>query len=381
MKKNFLVFIIFTLFLPISFEKKVNAGSGIAVVNNKLVFNIEPGKSETKSIQIINTSNEKSEFIIYFNDFTFDENGKPVNFKELGFIPESSIKDFVTVDVQQFSLEPKKGKDIFITATIPEDAKVETSKYSVLFATTLANAPEEGVTGVGTELRIAAPIIVNILPKGSYQNSQEILNKKISLLKYNKIETDMKYEVDDYFYNKDEKNLFKKFDWWRFLDENKNPFSFDYKKFSKELFEPDIKVSVQTRLKNNGDIAFETSSEGSFQEIYFDRLGKKEVFSLGQATVSPNKYVVWTNEKVFKDATISGNINLKSRVYIESKNNFSEKIISKKIETEYLKDFYKLLSVVIFAFLFSILFIIGFVIGARKFFKKFRKSEKENDKK
>jgi len=332
-------------------QKNAYSGSGVTVVGSKQVFNLEAGKTGESSLKIINTSNSKTEYELYFNDFTYREDGVKDGYTEFGFIPETSVKNYVSVSELNFILEPKEEKLVFLSVSVPEGEDVG-SKYSVLFVSSKPEKIDDGVSGIAANPRIAVPVILNILPEGSLDNPKDVINKKIAQLKYSNLEQTMDNYASVSFYDKNEKNIFKRFDW---------------RKFSiKEIFSPKVEVEFMTKIKNTGSVAFETPEEGSYQKVSFNNSGKNKVFTIPESSVMPSNSRIWKNEYIFENATFFGNINLSTRLYIESEKNYLDSNISQKINAPYINDLILIILIVLIG--------ISLIIFAYKFFK--RKNKK-----
>jgi len=180
-----------TFLILILFLNEVNAQE-LEVSPGKLVFNVNPGSSQTQQVSIRNKASKEQSFIFNLGDWLTDEKGETKYF-EPGTIPRSCA-DWITVSPSLITLQPNESAKINVTMLVPNDNP--STKWAVMFVESAveqvgASAVDKGVKmGMTLSARIAIPIFQspnsNTLYKATIegltetvQDSARIYNTKV----------------------------------------------------------------------------------------------------------------------------------------------------------------------------------------------------------
>ncbi len=125
-----------------------------------LVFNANPGSSQTKQVFVRNKANTEQSFIFNLADWLTDEDGEMKYFAP--GTTGRSCADWITVSPALVTLQPNEAVRVNITMLVPEDNP--STKWAVLFVEsavekTGAKAIDKNVQmGLQISARIAVPI-------------------------------------------------------------------------------------------------------------------------------------------------------------------------------------------------------------------------------
>jgi len=144
-----------------------------------LMFNANPGSSQTKQIYVRNKAKTEQSFVFNLSDWLTDENGE-VKYFSPGTTGRS-CSDWITVSPALVTLQPNESVRVNITMLIPVDSP--STKWAVLFVEsavekTGAKAIDKNVQmGLQISARIAVPIFQS--PDGNtlYKGTLEGLSK------------------------------------------------------------------------------------------------------------------------------------------------------------------------------------------------------------
>jgi hypothetical protein len=119
---------VFTLLVsavvPTSAATNSVGGNGMKISPVRTDLTINPGQSQTVTVNVQNVTNAPATLRVVINDFVAsdDESGKPaIILDEDKFAPTRSLKKYIA-DVPNVSLEPNEQKAVKLTITIPKDA-------------------------------------------------------------------------------------------------------------------------------------------------------------------------------------------------------------------------------------------------------------------
>jgi hypothetical protein len=146
-----------------------------------LMFNSNPGSSQTKQIYVRNKAKTEQSFIFNLSDWLSDENGE-VNYFDAGTTARSCA-DWITVSPALVTLQPNESVRVNVTMLTPNDNP--STKWAVLFIEsavekTGAKAIDKNVQmGLKISARIAVPIYQS--PDGNklYKGTLEGLNNTL----------------------------------------------------------------------------------------------------------------------------------------------------------------------------------------------------------
>ncbi|PLX08301.1 MAG: hypothetical protein C0598_12345 [Marinilabiliales bacterium] len=147
-----------------------------------LMFNANPGSSQTKQIYVRNKAKTEQSFIFNLADWLSDEDGE-VKYFSPGTTGRS-CSDWITVSPALVTLQPNEAVRVNITMLVPEDNP--STKWAVLFVEsatekTGAKAIDKTVNmGLNVAARIAVPIYQS--PDGNtlYRGSLEGLDNSVN---------------------------------------------------------------------------------------------------------------------------------------------------------------------------------------------------------
>jgi len=132
-------------------------GYKISPVRTDLTVN--PGTSKTVQVYITNVTQGTENLQVLVNDFTTNnENGTPALFLNNQQAPSHSLKQFVTLSPQTFSLQPGEQKIITVVINIPTGAKAG----GYFGAVRVAPASIQGQQSVNLAASVASLILVTV---------------------------------------------------------------------------------------------------------------------------------------------------------------------------------------------------------------------------
>lgn len=125
----------------------------------ELLFNAEPGESQTKFLKIKNHRNKTETFILNLSDFTTTEKGDN-KFIDAGSL-KNSFANWVSVAPSFFELQPNEEIEVSVTMTQP--AQEYGSKWGVIFVRTAKEQTSFSVDkGISAGMNISGRIAINI---------------------------------------------------------------------------------------------------------------------------------------------------------------------------------------------------------------------------
>lgn len=145
----------------------------------ELLFNAEPGESQTKFLKIKNHRNKTETFILNLSDFTIGEKGEN-KFVDAGSL-KNSFANWVSVAPSFFELQPNEEIQVSITMTQP--AQEYGSKWGVIFVRTAKEQTSFSVDkGIAAGMNISGRIAIKVFQtpetnkkfKATIQNITEI---------------------------------------------------------------------------------------------------------------------------------------------------------------------------------------------------------------
>lgn len=145
----------------------------------ELLFNAEPGESQTKFLKIKNHRNKTETFIINLSDFTSNEKGDN-KFVDAGSL-KNSFANWVSVAPSFFELKP--NEDIEVSVTMTQPAQEYGSKWGVIFIRTAKEQTSFSVDkGISAGMNISGRIAINVFQtpetnknfKATIQNITEV---------------------------------------------------------------------------------------------------------------------------------------------------------------------------------------------------------------
>jgi len=149
-----------------------------------LMFNANPGSSQTRQVFVRNKAATEQSFIFNLTDWLIDESGETKYF-EPGTTARSCT-DWITVSPALVTLQPNESARINVTMLVPEDNP--STKWAILFVEsaveqTGAEAIDKNVQmGLRLSARIAIPIYQspdgNTLYKGTLEGLKESKNEE-----------------------------------------------------------------------------------------------------------------------------------------------------------------------------------------------------------
>lgn len=149
-----IIIIIFNILLFNSY------GQDFEVSPLKLLFNSEPGESQTKFVNIKNHNNKPETFILNISDFSIDSKGQGT-YVEAGSM-KYSVADWISISPTFFELEPNEEKQIAVT--MQQSSNEYGSKWGVIFVRTAKeqtsySADKQVSAGMSLSARIAIEVI------------------------------------------------------------------------------------------------------------------------------------------------------------------------------------------------------------------------------
>jgi hypothetical protein len=140
-----------------------NAGNGLRVSPVRTDVTINPGTSQTVSINVTNVTGAAATFQAIFNDFIAnpDESGNPaIILDPTKYAPSHSLKRFVA-PIQSVTLQPGEQKAVSVVITVPSNAAGGGYYGAVRFApANTANPPGKQVSlsgSVGSLILVKVP--------------------------------------------------------------------------------------------------------------------------------------------------------------------------------------------------------------------------------
>jgi hypothetical protein len=100
-------------------------GNGMKVSPVRTDITINPGQSNTVTVNVQNVTSLPAELQVLVNDFTADKNesGQPAIILDASkYAPSHSLKRFITSPIPNITLQPNEQKAVKITITVPKDA-------------------------------------------------------------------------------------------------------------------------------------------------------------------------------------------------------------------------------------------------------------------
>jgi hypothetical protein len=153
MKKRILFLLTLFLLTTIGFSQDFE------VSPLKLLFNAEPGESQTKFVNVKNHNSTPETFILSVSDYTINSKGQG-QYVEAGSM-KYSIADWISIAPSFFELEPNEEKQIAVTIQQPTDNNC--SKWGVIFVRTAKEQTNFSVDkGVSTGINISARIAIDV---------------------------------------------------------------------------------------------------------------------------------------------------------------------------------------------------------------------------
>jgi len=160
------VFLLVVLVLALSL---VPFGSTQAAVNKfvvsppKLEYIADPGQTVTQKLKVANTGSNEIEIFSYTQSYTIDKEG--THFFLTDEEVESSAKDWITTDIDEFKLEPNEIQDVNVSVTIPKDTKLKSYEAVLFFEQKIGGKKPKNI-GVQTNSRIGALIFIQVGKEG-----------------------------------------------------------------------------------------------------------------------------------------------------------------------------------------------------------------------
>ncbi len=173
--------IVIATFLVSFFGLNANSQE-LEVTPGTLMFNTNPGSSQTQQVYIRNKAKTEQSFIFNLADWLTDEQGE-VKYFSPGTTGRSCA-DWITVSPSLVTLQPNESVKVNVTMLVPNDNS--STKWAVLFVEsavekTGAKAIDKDVQmGLQVAVRIAVPIYqspdANTLYKGTIEGLTETIN-------------------------------------------------------------------------------------------------------------------------------------------------------------------------------------------------------------
>jgi len=123
----------------------------ISVSPSIFELKIQPGKTFTDSIRVVNVTESATDIVVYLSDFGLSPEGQ-IRFYDAGTTPYS-LKDYVRINPTSFSLEPGEEKWVRFSVRIPAGQVGESQ--GILFFQTV---PRKVKSPVGRQVLVAARI-------------------------------------------------------------------------------------------------------------------------------------------------------------------------------------------------------------------------------
>jgi P pilus assembly chaperone PapD len=129
-----------------------------AIQPGTLSFNVEPGKTQTQSVRLANTSQKKVAFQAYLGDWVRDSTGGHIYYR-----PDTlarSCASWVTLSKNFIELEPNQVEELLVTLTGPNNPELfKQMRWAMLFVQTVeeqdaaAGKPKEMKTQIKESIR------------------------------------------------------------------------------------------------------------------------------------------------------------------------------------------------------------------------------------
>jgi hypothetical protein len=100
-------------------------GNGMKVSPVRTDITVNPGQTNTVTVNVQNVTSSPANLQVLVNDFTADKNesGQPAIILDANkYAPSHSLKRFITAPIPNLTLQPNEQKAIKITITVPKDA-------------------------------------------------------------------------------------------------------------------------------------------------------------------------------------------------------------------------------------------------------------------
>jgi hypothetical protein len=176
MKKIILITLVSSLWGGVEAQQKTEQ-LGIEVKPVTLEFGVTPGSSGVKKIFITNALSEKTQFVVYVNDWRRDTIGSHV-FTDPGQDPRSCALR-VSVDKTFFELQPGERQELTVTLQEPLDTLGNLQmNWCMLFIETVKEKKLGAATGFKTTIANRYRVGVHI-----YQTPPGVTEKEIRVLK------------------------------------------------------------------------------------------------------------------------------------------------------------------------------------------------------
>ena len=125
----------------------------------KMYFTIDPGESQSQVLSITNHSNFKTPFIITFEDFIIDIDGKKQAIKRNS--SKSSCTEWITPEKTFFDINPNEQIQVKITMQAPEEDY--TTRWAVMYIQTAhVQTAFEVDKGIAAAVNLSGRIAVHI---------------------------------------------------------------------------------------------------------------------------------------------------------------------------------------------------------------------------
>ena len=153
----------------------------LEVSPGKLIFNANPGSSQTQQVSVRNRASKEQSFIFNLGDWLTDEKGETKYFKP-GTIPRSCA-DWITVSPSLITLQPNESAKINVTMLVPNDNS--STKWAVMFVESAVEqtgpqAVDKGMKmGMTLSARIAIPIFQSPSSNNFYKATIEGLTESV----------------------------------------------------------------------------------------------------------------------------------------------------------------------------------------------------------
>ncbi len=134
------------------------------IMPTDLLFNVDPGKSETRTVEVFNNSSQKMTYRISYQDFELTQEGQP-RLLAAGSCPQS-LGQLIAVDPETLELAPGEAGEVRLTVAVPESDRHSRAAWGTVTVEPGAARENQVATGTGLTSSVAYSIWL-------YQNSSE----------------------------------------------------------------------------------------------------------------------------------------------------------------------------------------------------------------